>query len=337
MKNKYQRKAETIASKKREGNHLKKAIIVGAGLTATGVIGYFGYQYYKKLKEQKASSAAPASTFTPPQKDDYPSYQTTPSSNQSSNSNSHGKSGSSKSYPDYTNTNSESGTWTTPKPKSEFPLRRGSKGAHVTALQEALISAHGKSILPKYGADGDFGRELAAALKKLKYPATISESLFHVLTGGNATQTSMASQFYSALNKNDYAKTISLLQQLKVKTDYTSVSNEFLKFRLHGGVRQTLVNACLNTFSDKVQKQNIRLEFIRMGLKYNGTKWSLDGIGGRKIITTQPTQIWLDGYSSMQVPQNMILGTAMAEKLDFTLFENDRRYFLVKTNTIKKL
>ena len=340
MKSTSKRKPSKTSSPKKDGSHLKTAIIVGAGLTATGVLGYFDYQYYKKLKEQEAKRVTPTSTFTPPSNDTVPSYQPPPTYNEPSNTKHSGGQSEpvkSKSYTDYSNNKSDTPTWTTPKPPTEFPLKKGSKGANVRALQDALISTYGKTILPKYGSDGDFGKELVAALKKLKYPATISESLFHVITGGNATQSSMALQFYSALNKNDYTATMTLLQKLKTKADYTTVSNEFLKYRLHGGVRQTLVNGTLNTFSDKEQKQNIRLEFIRMGLKYNGKKWSLDGIGGAKIITTVPTQIWLDGFNSMQVPQNMILGLAMAERLDFTLFENNNRYFLVKTNDIKKI
>jgi hypothetical protein len=31
---------------------------------------------------------------------------------------------------------------------------------------QSLIAKYGKSILPKYGADGDFGTEAANALKK---------------------------------------------------------------------------------------------------------------------------------------------------------------------------
>lgn len=333
MKNTYKRKANALNSKKGTSN-VKNIVLVGAGLTATGIVGYFGYQYYKKLKEQEAIDAkkrTPISTFTPPA-NDTPSYPSEPTYTPPKEP---------VYYPSNNSTSSQSSkpkaTYTAPKPKAEFPLKRGAKSANVKALQFALIATYGKTILPKYGADGDFGKELATALKKLNYPSAISESLFHVITGGKVTDTSLAQQFYSALNKYDYSATMALLAQLKNKTDYTAVSNEFKNFRLHGGVRQTLVNGTLNTFSDATQKQNIRIEFIRMGLKYNGKKWSLDGIGGTKIITTEPTQIWLDGYSSVQVPSNMILGIAHAEKLDFTLFENDNKFFLVKTNAIKKV
>ena len=48
---------------------------------------------------------------------------------------------------------------------STFPLKEGSKGALVKQLQTALIKKYGKTILPKFGADGMFGKETTAALK----------------------------------------------------------------------------------------------------------------------------------------------------------------------------
>lgn len=51
---------------------------------------------------------------------------------------------------------------------SVFPLQKGNKGSKVKELQLALLK-YDKNILPKYGADGDFGSETeAAVLKALK-------------------------------------------------------------------------------------------------------------------------------------------------------------------------
>jgi peptidoglycan hydrolase-like protein with peptidoglycan-binding domain len=57
-------------------------------------------------------------------------------------------------------------TPTTPTPTptiSDFPLKKGSKGANVIRLQTALKSLN-SSALPRYGVDGDFGSETEAAL-----------------------------------------------------------------------------------------------------------------------------------------------------------------------------
>jgi hypothetical protein len=48
---------------------------------------------------------------------------------------------------------------------ADFPLTSGSNNAMVKQLQNALIAAYGSSILPKYGADGDWGSETTTAVK----------------------------------------------------------------------------------------------------------------------------------------------------------------------------
>ena len=58
-----------------------------------------------------------------------------------------------------------------------------------------------KAILPKYGADGDFGGEMIAALKKLKLPASISLSTYNVLVSGQAaTDNNTAEQLYQSFH-----------------------------------------------------------------------------------------------------------------------------------------
>jgi len=46
-----------------------------------------------------------------------------------------------------------------------FPLKKGSRGDLVAALQNALIAAYGKALLPKYGADADWGTETDTAVQ----------------------------------------------------------------------------------------------------------------------------------------------------------------------------
>lgn len=56
---------------------------------------------------------------------------------------------------------------------SVFPLKRGSKGAKVKELQLILLKAD-PNILPKFGADSDFGSETESALLKLFYKTSIA-------------------------------------------------------------------------------------------------------------------------------------------------------------------
>ena len=63
-------------------------------------------------------------------------------------------------------------------PASEYTLgtrtlKKGSKGADVKALQEFLLQL-GYS-LPRYGADGDFGGETAAAIKRFQARAGLAQ------------------------------------------------------------------------------------------------------------------------------------------------------------------
>ena len=69
----------------------------------------------------------------------------------------------------------------------DFPLKRGSKGNRVTQLQNALVKKYGASILPKYGVDGMFGKEVEAALVRAKMPTSINESNYTKLVGGGLT------------------------------------------------------------------------------------------------------------------------------------------------------
>jgi peptidoglycan hydrolase-like protein with peptidoglycan-binding domain len=68
---------------------------------------------------------------------------------------------------------------TAPARNDSFPLKRGSKGNRVTQLQNALVKKYGASILPKYGVDGMFGKEVEAALVRAKLPTSINESTYN--------------------------------------------------------------------------------------------------------------------------------------------------------------
>jgi hypothetical protein len=146
----------------------------------------------------------------------------------------------------------------------------------------------------------------------------------------------MAGKFLTSAAAGDFSTVISLLKQMKNKEDYRQVSDIFVESRLRG-VRQTLVNGLLSSFTNASQKEQIRFEFIRMGLKYDGNKWSLSGFDGRPIVTTEATNVWINATENVSVPASMVLGAEVSRKLDYTLFENNGKYFLVATRSIKYL
>jgi len=62
-----------------------------------------------------------------------------------------------------------------PSANDDFPLRKGSKGANVKRLQQAMVTIK-PDALPRYGVDSDFGTETETALKYLTGSATCTEA-----------------------------------------------------------------------------------------------------------------------------------------------------------------
>ena len=218
-----------------------------------------------------------------------------------------------------------------------FPLKQGSAGEPVKALQNMLIGKYGAAILGKYGADGKFGPALSDVLKAKGLPTIIDENTYNVLvnTASNLDAAGLAQKLYNAALTKNFSQVLPLLQQLKSTKDYSLVGENFKQYRL-AGVRQTLVNALMNSFSGD-QKQKIQLEFTRMGLKFDGTKWSLSGIDFPiRIITITPTIVWKDTQTAIKVPSNLILGYKLKDQGGFTAFKSiNGGQFLVKTESIK--
>lgn len=61
---------------------------------------------------------------------------------------------------------------------SVFPLKEGSSGSEVSALQRYLIKEFGSEALPKYGADGIWGDETSSAVDKYLKRSSISLNYF---------------------------------------------------------------------------------------------------------------------------------------------------------------
>jgi hypothetical protein len=310
------KKAKTTKRATNKKQQKKKIIVTTLAVGATGILGYFGWQYFKKKKQAKASDLD--SLITKVQEPVIPKTSIVAVKAKPK-------------LPAYT-----------PKPIPErtdgFPLTKGSKGDNVRKLQEALILKYGSQILPKYGVDGDFGSEVLNALKKVGLPSSVSESTFNVLIqkAGSSNISSVAKELYKAVIGKDFNKAIAQLKNLKTVEDY-STANEVFKQNRINGVRQTVVNGVLSAFTTDSQKQKIKFEFLRMGLQFDGQKWSLSGFDGLSIVTAIPTQVWISATESVKVPGRMVLGNEVSKRLDYTLFENKGKYFLVQSKTVKYL
>lgn len=185
-----------------------------------------------------------------------------------------------------------------------FPIKFRSKGPLVKQIQEALIKTYGKSILPAHGADGDYGSELKAALTSKGFPAVIDEITFKKIVGTPIppTQNIPNDGLSPAVKENiDIAKNIwlnatikkfdALLEQLKrIKSvdQYSKINAIFKTIRLRG-VRQTIVNAALSTFSDVTSTQLITSALQAIGLKYYDEQWHLSGLFNRQFNSHQKT------------------------------------------------
>ncbi len=308
--------------------HQKKIILTSIAVGAAGVLGYFGWKFYQKKKGSNPtggnaySSSSDLDSFVktalPAAMDTLPVSPSTPVSSARS-----------------TPKPSPAPAAALPSDDADFPLRRGSKGAKVRLLQKALIAKYGKSLLPKHGADGGFGAETAAALKKVGLPGSVDESTFNVLIQATpADGASLAADLYTAAQTRDFATVMALLKKMNTTADYAAANSVFRTYRLDG-VRQTIVNGLLRSFTSDDQQQQIKYEFLRIGLQFNGNRWSLSGLGGLPIITVRPATVWLNAERKVQVPARVVLGNEISKRLDYTLFENQGQYFLVPTYCVR--
>lgn len=214
-----------------------------------------------------------------------------------------------------------------------FPLRRGSRGPRVKQLQEILIKKYGSSILPRFGADGDFGGETESALRSRGIPTVISEqdftnyfgqapasssSLFPAWMNPDPTQNAaseasdkMATALAKACTFRKADEVLKILQGLKSVQDYSSV-NEYFKKKPVGFLFQkyTIVEATLSFFGEE-DKKKFRAEFLRMGLKYDSVnqRWSLSGFaGGQRVETLTHARVWNSRGSVIHIPAKVNLG-----------------------------
>jgi peptidoglycan hydrolase-like protein with peptidoglycan-binding domain len=310
------RKASVAKAPSKRKAQKKKIIITTLAVGAAGIVGYFGWQYFKR---RKGATHDDLDSIISNMNQPIVTTPVLPATKQKT-----------KTKTTYTSP-------ATAERNDDFPLKKGSNGENVRRLQEALITKYGKQTLPKYGVDGDFGSEMVAALKKLGLPATITESTLNVIAQGTTVNpATIGKELYSAANAKDFSKAISLLKKMRNTDDYTAANNIFKQERING-VRQTVVNGLLNVFSTEAQKQAIKFEFLRMGLQFDGSKWSLSGLDGLPIVTLLPTSVWINATESVKVPALMVLGNEVSKRLDYTLFENGGKHFLVQTKTVKYL
>lgn len=86
------------------------------------------------------------------------------------------KKGKTNEQPNASNENEVSGI----SKDDKYPLKKGSKGANVKEIQRLILGIN-KSLLPKFGADSDFGSETESAVSKLLGKKIVEQSDYSVL------------------------------------------------------------------------------------------------------------------------------------------------------------
>lgn len=223
---------------------------------------------------------------------------------------------------------------------SGFPLQKGSKGNLVRKLQNALITLLGKSSLPKYGADGDFGSETEAALQKDGSPTVVEESRFNLIIARAADMLKKLGQdLYNAVDAGNYTLAKELLAKIKTAGEYDTASKAFKEQFGIFSTTKSIVEGLLQKFSSESQRDELRNEFLRIGLIYDGNAWSLppvlDGLETYNLITTCQTHVWVTAEDTVTVDAGTLLGKMIMERFGYTCFENNGKKFLVNAHSVR--
>ncbi len=218
-----------------------------------------------------------------------------------------------------------------------FPLKRGSKGARVRQLQQAL-----KQNDPSIKVDSIFGKGTESALLAAGYGKKVDEALFNQIVSNEPAilfnPQELAEKLYGSAQSRNIESVLSVLKQIKDVSQYTAVNNYYKK---QGFISTTIVTNLLDKAfaADSLAKQRIQSEFLRMGLKHHedSGKWSLQGFSAyRDIITVTDTYIIDQQQNKIKVARNTILGDEQEVANGLTLFRAiDNTMAMVPTRDVK--
>ena len=301
-----------------------KYLLWGLGAVAVATGGFFLFKHLQEKKDEKSAEDSDQGTD-----DDSPS------------SGSHGSSS-----PVRRPSNK-------PAVYNQFPLKYGSKGTLVRDIQTVLNKRYKAGI----DVDGDWQGQTETVLKKFNLPTVFDSQAYAKFIAGTSIKSdgkkssnhksrgyvlpkTIANKLHDSIEKDDIFQALAALKQIKNKARYNSINEEFKKEKnwtfSDGYVSRTIVNAVLDQFGSSEYKKKLNDEFYRIGLKYDGSKWSLSGLlaGTDQLMTIQPTQVWDAKGNRMSVPRSTILGTFIQAKNGITEFETlDGR--ILYTNTIQ--
>lgn len=218
-----------------------------------------------------------------------------------------------------------------------FPLKRGSRGANVRALQQALLKTS-----PTLIVDGQFGVQTATALTKAGLPEIVDASQFANITSSDALHVVfnpalLAQDLYKASQGKNLPTAISILVQIKSPSEYSAV-NEY--YKKQSFISKTIVTDLLDySFQDdELAQEQIRKQFLRIGLKVNSSgTWSLQGVKlYRDLITITHSVVTDSKGNKIPVRKSTILGDEINVQDGMTWFRSvDNSVLKVPTQDVK--
>jgi hypothetical protein len=121
----------------------------------------------------------------------------------------------------------------TPVVAKLFPLKRGSRGAKVEELQKAIL-IYDKGLLPKFGADKDFGSETENAVKTILGKITVDsqDDIDKIIKLASDKKTSNEAEAkLKTDNKNRRDLALTLIAEVKRKNtlDFYAIHPTFVK------------------------------------------------------------------------------------------------------------
>jgi hypothetical protein len=210
-----------------------------------------------------------------------------------------------------------------------FPLKHGSRGTRVTALQQGLARIIGMAAMNANGGiDGQFGLGTANALKLAGYGEIVDEATFNKITGGAVAQivfnpSDIALRLYRAAQGKDVGLVLAILKEIRTVSEYSAVNEYYKRQAL---VSKTIVTDLLNyAFVDNESaKDQIKSQLLRMGLKVDSVgTWSLQGIRLYKdLITLRETIVTDSRNNRIPVNRNTILGDEIKIENGLTWFRS---------------
>lgn len=166
--------------------------------------------------------------------------------------------------------------------KPTFPLELYSYSEFVTSLQNKLNDVFSAGI-GKFGYLGDL---TAKVLKDNGFALPLSKMDYDKILSMTKSFAKISADLHTAISKRDFNMALNTLKSISSVSDYTEANKFFILTKSSSVFFKTsIVTGLLETFGDATVVPNsagnrslIETEFLRIGLKKQGTKWSLSGV-----------------------------------------------------------